>query len=420
LTRVHKPLISRLLRAFGPGLIAGAADDDPSGIATYSMAGARLGTSMLWTALLTWPLMAAVQMMCARIGMVTGMGLMRALRQTIPKPIIAALSLALFLANTINVGADLLGMADAAQMLTGIKTGALVLAFGIVITLAGLKCNYQQIARLLKWLCLALLSYVITGFIVRPHWPLVLHDTFIPAMPVRHGAFQMLVALLGTTISPYLFVWQASEEVEEEKARGLNCVKLREGATQRDLNARALDVGFGTFFSNVVMYFIILTAGVVLHPHGITDIQTSSQAAEALRPLAGNLAATLYTVGIVGVGFLSIPTLAGSAAYAFAETFGWKQGLGEKPRTARRFYIVFALSILAGISLYFFHVNPLKALYWSGIINGILSPFLLVGIVLVASDSRIMKGQPSSRATRVIVTATAALMFAAAVGMLLT
>ena len=412
-----KILVRRFFGVLGPGLITGAADDDPSGIATYSMAGAKLGTGMLWTALLTWPLMATVQTMCARIGMVTGMGLMRSLRKRFPMPIIVLFSVALFLANTINVGADLLGMADAAEMLVGIKAGFFVVVFGIVITVTSVKCNYQQIARIMKWFCLALFAYVLTGFIIKPEWGVVARDTVVPSLPHGHEALAMLVAILGTTISPYLFVWQASQEVEEEKAHGLNRVNLREGASQGEINNRALDVGAGTFFSNLVMYFIILTTGLTLHRHGITDIETSRQAAEALRPLAGSFSASLYTVGIIAVGFLSIPTLAGSAAYAFAETFAWRQGLNEKPKAARRFYAVFALSMGAGMALYFFKVNPVKALYWTAIINGVLAPFLLTAIVIIASDRKLMKKQPSSLAARVCVGMTALLMFAAAAGM---
>lgn len=411
--------LAKFFRVLGPGLITGAADDDPSGIATYSMAGAKLGTGMLWTALLTWPLMAAVQMMCARIGMVTGMGLMRSLRKKFPKPLIVVVSIALFLANTINIGADLLGMADAAQMLVGVSSAIFVLGFGIGITVASMRCNYQQIAKILKWLCLALFAYVLTGFIIRPDWSAVVRGTLVPSLPGGHEAIGMLVAILGTTISPYLFVWQASQEVEEQKAHGLNRVCLREGASAQAINSRALDVGTGTFFSNLVMYFIILTTGFTLHRHGSRDIETSRQAAEALRPLAGSFAAGLYMLGIIGVGLLSIPTLAGSAAYAFAETFAWRQGLNEKPTAARHFYTVFALSMGAGMGFYFLKVNPLKALYWTAIINGVLAPFLLVAIVLVASDTRLMKEQPSSLTARFCVGVTALVMFAAAAGMFL-
>lgn len=412
-----KSRFRRFVSIVGPGVITGAADDDPSGIATYSVAGAKLGTAMLWTALFSWPLMALVQMMCARVGMVTGMGLMRALKKKFPKSVILLLSLALLIANTINIGADLLGMADAAEMLVGLKAGFFVLLFGIGITWASVRCNYEQIARILKWLCLSLFAYVVTGFIIRPDWGAVARATFIPAAPRGHTVFQTLLAILGTTISPYLFVWQASEEVEEEKARGLTRVRAREGAKPKEIQSRNLDVMVGTFFSNLVMYFIILTTGLVLHPHGSTEIQTSRQAAEALRPLAGSFAATLYTLGIVGVGLLSIPTLAGSAAYALAETFAWRQGLNEKPRAAWRFYSVFVLAMAAGMAMYFLKVNAVKALFWTAIINGLLAPFMLVGILFVAADAKLMHGQPSSRAAWLAVCATAVIMFAVGIGM---
>lgn len=411
--------LSRFFSILGPGVITGAADDDPSGIATYSMAGAMLGTGLLWTALLTWPLMAAVQMMCARIGIVRGMGLVQALRQKIPKPVIVVFSLALFVANTINIGADLLGMADAAQMLLGLNRGIGVALFGIAITVSSIRCNYQQIARILKWLALSLFAYVFTAFIARPDWSAVLHDTLVPTLPHRHEALGMLVAILGTTISPYLFVWQASLEVEEQKNRGLNRVSLRQGASKSDLRDRTLDITLGTFFSNIIMFFIILTTGLTLHQHGITEISTTKEAAKALTPLAGKFAAALFTIGIIGVGILSIPTLAGSAAYAFAETFAWKQGLDAKPKTAWRFYTVFALSMAAGMAMYLLKINAVHALYWTAVINGILAPFLLVGILLVASNRQLMHQQTSSRLALLTVAVTTLLMFVAAIGMFL-
>jgi NRAMP (natural resistance-associated macrophage protein)-like metal ion transporter len=293
----------------GPGVIAGAADDDPSGIATYSSAGAALGTSLLWTALITWPLMASVQFMCARIGMVTGRGLAGAFHHKLPRWLIAIAACALFVANTINVGADLSGMADAAQMFTGLNSHYLVFIFGMAIAFATIQFRYHQIATVLKWLALVLFAYIITALIVGPNWESVLHDTFVPSLPRSHQAWSMLVAILGTTISPYLFFWQASQEVEEEKAAGRRMLARRQGATRRDLQVREIDVGVGTFFSNVVMYFIILTTALTLHRHGLVNIETSKDAAEALRPLAGNFAAALFTFGVLGVGFLAIPTL---------------------------------------------------------------------------------------------------------------
>ena len=410
-------IVYRLFSSLGPGLITGAADDDPSGIATYSVAGAQLGTALLWTAFITWPLMGAVQMMCARIGMVTGKGLAGALREKFPKPVIAIAAIALLAANTINVGADLTGMADAANMLTGINSHIYVVLFGVGIAFATIRFRYQQIANILKWLALSLFSYVITAFIVHPRWTTVAHATFVPALPKGHDAWATLVAILGTTISPYLFFWQSSMEVEEEKAVGKRILIMRRGTTKREITNRKLDVGTGAFFSNVVMYFIILTTALTLHAHGITKIETSRQAAEALRPFAGSFAATLFTIGVLGVGLLSIPTLTGSAAYAFAETFRWKQGLDAKFKTARSFYTVIILSTVIGIVLDAVHVNPLKALFWTAVINGLLAPFLLVGILLIACDRKIMRNHQSSFLGSIVVFLAMLLMFGAAIGM---
>jgi NRAMP (natural resistance-associated macrophage protein)-like metal ion transporter len=416
----HKESRNPIVRFFanlGPGLITGAADDDPSGIATYSSAGALLGTGQLWTALITWPLMASVQMMCARIGMVTGKGLAGALRQKFPKPLIVIAALALLLANTINIGADLSGMADAAGMLTGIHSHYFVVVFGLAIAIATVQCRYHQIANILKWLALTLFAYVITGFVIGPDWSKIAHDTFVPSLPKSHDGWAMLVAILGTTISPYLFFWQSSQEVEEEKAIGRRMLAWRRGATRREIGTRKMDVGIGTFFSNLVMYFIILSTALTLHAHGTTNVETTKQAAEALLPLAGKFAYLLFTVGIIGVGFLAIPTLSGSAAYTFAETFHWRQGLDSKFKAARAFYAVIILSTVMGVALDFAGVNPVKALYWTAIINGLLSPFLLVGVWLVASDRKIMCNQPSSRLSLLSVGLTTLLMFAAAIGM---
>jgi len=404
-----------VLSVLGPGLIAGAADDDPSGIATYSIAGAQLGTAMLWTALLTWPLMASVQMMCARIGMVSGSGLARALRRKFPRWLVFIAGFALLTANTFNIGADLAGMADAAEMLTHVGSHIWVFVFGIGISAATVFMRYAEISKVLKWLALFLFAYVITAFLLRPNWVTVISDTFHP-----HGktAWSTLVAILGTTISPYLFFWQSSQEVEEEKRVGRLTID-RIGATRREIIDRKLDVGIGTFFSNMVMFFIIVTTAFTLHRHGITHIETSRQAAEALRPLAGKWCFLLYTAGLIGVGLLAIPTLSGSAAYALAETFGWRQGLDEKIDKARAFYAVVLLSGAVGIALDFARINPVSALYWSGVINGTLAPFLLIGILLVASDQKIMKGQRSSILGRVTVALTMLLMFGAVAGMLL-
>jgi NRAMP (natural resistance-associated macrophage protein)-like metal ion transporter len=409
----------RIWNSLGPGLIAGAADDDPSGVATYSVAGAQFGTSLLWTALLTWPLMAAVQMMCARIGMVTGRGLTAALKKKFSRPVVSTVITALLIANTINVGADLAGMADAAEVLSRLSSHVWVIVFAIAISWATVRLRYYQIASALKWLALILFSYVITAFVVRPDWHKALHDTFVPQIPRRKEEWETLVAILGTTISPYLFFWQAIQEVEEERAAGRNTLGQRKGATLREIRTRKFDVGTGTLFSNVVMYFIILTTAFTLNRSGQTAIETSREAAAALLPLAGKLAMTLYTIGIIGVGMLAIPTLTGSAAYAFAEFLGWKQGLDRRLKQARSFYLMILFSTLAAVIMDFADISPIKALYWTAVLNGVLAPFLLVGILMVASDGKLMNGQPSSALGKMTVGLAAAAMFVAAFAMLL-
>jgi NRAMP (natural resistance-associated macrophage protein)-like metal ion transporter len=406
-----------ILNSLGPGIITGAADDDPSGIATYSVAGAQLGTRLLWTALVTWPMMAAVQMMCARIGKVTGQGLASNFKLRFPRWLLVTFVIALLVANTINIAADLAGMADAASMLSGINSHWFVVSFAVLISWATIKLQYRQIANVLKWLVLVLMAYPVTAFVVGANWGAVLHDTLVPTMPQSGTEWATLVAILGTTISPYLFFWQASEEVEEEKSAGQSTLALRRGATTEELELRNIDVGVGAFFSNTVMFFIILTTAITLNRHGMTNIQTTREAAEALKPLAGNFAATLFTVGIVGVGFLAIPTLAGSTSYAFAETLGWRQGLNKKLTQARWFYALILVSTAAGVAMDFIGVNPVKALYWTAVINGLLAPFLLVAILVVAADKKLMQGQPSSWLGLIAVAITTLAMFAAGVAM---
>jgi NRAMP (natural resistance-associated macrophage protein)-like metal ion transporter len=406
-----------LLKSLGPGIITGAADDDPSGIATYSVAGAQLGTKLLWTAFVTWPLMAAVQMMCARIGKVTGQGLAANFKLRFPKWILLVFVIALLAANTINIGADLAGMADAAAMLSGINSHWFVITFALLISWATVRLQYQQIANVLKWLVLVLFAYPVTAFVVGANWSQVLRDTFVPSFPHSQDEWATLVAILGTTISPYLFFWQASEEVEEEKSAGQNTLAKRRGATVEELELRNIDVGVGAFFSNIVMFFIILATAVTLNRHGITHIETSRQAAEALRPFAGRFATTLFTLGIVGVGFLAIPTLAGSTAYAFAETLGWREGLNLRLRQARWFYALILVSTGVGVALDFIGINPVKALYWTAVINGLVAPFMLVAILVVAADKKLMQGQPSSRLGWIVVAITTAAMFIAGVAM---
>lgn len=412
-----KVVRGQLFRSLGPGIVSGAADDDPSGIATYSIAGARFGLGFLWTALLTWPLMAAVQTMCARVGMVTGEGLMASFRARFPRRALVVVAGVLFVANTINIGADLSAMADAAEMLSKVSSHIWVFVFAAAIGFATVFLRYETIGNALKWLALVLVAYVITAFLVHPHWSDIVLATFKPSLPAGRDAAATLLAILGTTISPYLFFWQTSHEVEFEKNLGRRRLEDRQGASKAELVIRKVDVGVGTFASNVAMYFIILTTALTLHTHGMTHPATSREVASALRPLAGSLATLLYTIGVIGTGALAIPTLAGSSAYAFAETFGWNQGMDEKVNRAPGFYAVVVAAMAIGMVLDFANVNPISALFWTSVLNGLLAPLLLVGLLVIASDKKLMRGQPSSLLGRSVVGITTVAMVLAAIGM---
>jgi Mn2+/Fe2+ NRAMP family transporter len=409
--------LRRIVAVLGPGLITGAADDDPSSVGTYAVVGAQFGTSLLWTAFITWPLIAAIQMVCARIGIVTGGGLARALGEKFPRPLVAAVALALLITNTITVGADLSAMADAAEMLSGLSSHYYVVFFGIVIALGTILISYRRIANLLKWFALSLLAYMLTAFVLGPNWYLIMHDTFRPGWPMGHALWTGLVAILGATISPYLFFWQASLELEEKRNPVPGIFFDGPEARSQRIRARRLDVGLGTLFSSLAMYFIILTSALTLHRNGVTNIDTSSDAAAALRPLAGAFAATLFTIGIVGVGLVAIPTLITSSAYALAETFRWKNGLRRRFQAARSFYGVIIVSMLVGVALDFTNISPMKALFEAALINGLIAPVLLVGILIVASDRKIMRQQPSPLLARMVVGLSASVMFGAIIGM---
>jgi len=409
--------LRRFVAQLGPGLVTGAADDDPSGVVTYTVAGSRFGLSLLWTALLTWPLMAAVQLMCARVGMVTGRGLVGALRQRLPRSLIVVGAVALLAANTMNIGADLSAMADAAELFTGVDSHLWVLIFGGGIAWATVRLRYGVLAQALKWLTLSLFAYVACALYVGPDWHAVLRATVFPSLPTGSRMWSTLVAILGTTISPYLFFWQASQEVEEERALGRDTVQARRGASYLELRRRRVDVVAGTLVSNLVMFFIVLTAAITLHANGITSIHTSREATAALAPIAGRFASGLYALAIVGVGLLAVPTLSGSAAYALAESFHWQDGLDLKFRQAPAFYAVVLLATAGGVAMDYLNLSPIGALYWSAVINGVLAPFLLAGVLLVASDAKVMAQQPSSLPARAVVLLTILCMAGAAVGM---
>jgi len=412
-----KPRWKHWLGVLGPGLTTGAADDDPSGIATYSVVGAQYGNAFLWSAFATWPLMACVQMTCARVGMVSGQGLGAALKKKLPTSLAALLAFALFAANAINIAADLAGMGEAMSMLHLGPALLYVVVFGVALAVFGVRLPYASIAKWLKWLALALIAYVITAFLAKPEWGHIAHDVIHPPLPSGKDAWQALVAILGTTISPFLFYWQAGQEIEEQKEAGKKTTRERMNASRSEIIDRRVDVGAGTFASNAVMFFIILTASLTLHAHGTTHIETTKDAAEALRPVAGQWAYLLFTVGLVGTGLLAIPTLAGSAAYAFAETFSWRYGLNEKFAHAVPFYAVYIASIAGGIVLDLVGVSAVKALVWSAVINGLLAPIVLAALIAVVVDKKLMKGQPSSKWMVGVVSLTALLMAAAGVAM---
>ncbi len=408
--------LARFWRKLGPGLITGAADDDPSGITTYSLAGAQFGTTLLWMPLLSFPLMWSVQLMCARIGMVTGRGLMASMRHRFPRPVLWAACTALAIANGINIGADLAGMSDAAELLSGINSHVWVVAFGVGIMFTTIRLRYTQVVRVLKWLAVVLGAYFFTAIISGPDWSHIAHDVLVPVLPGGPNGWGMVVAILGTTISPYLFFWQASQEVEEEKSKG-RLGRERGGASIAEIRNRTMDVGVGALVATFSMFFIMLTTALTLHARGITDPTTSADVARALEPLAGRMAMLLYTVGVVAIGLLAIPTLAGATAYAFAELLALRQGIDEQFHHAPAFYSIMVLSVAGGVAMDFLGINVVRALYWTAVINGLLAPFLLVGIIIIAADARLMHGQTSSRIAIGLVGFTTALMFAAGIAM---
>ena len=382
--------MARFFGELGPGLITGAADDDPSGISTYSVTGAAFGFAQLWTALFSFPLMAAVQLMCARLGLVSGQGLAGVLRGRYPKWVLLGACTLLAVANVVNIGADLGGMAEAMQLITGLPSLVWLPFFAALIVVLLIWSSYRWIARVFKWLTLVLFAYIAAAFMAHPTWSEVLRATFVPHVELSPRYISTFVAILGTTISPYLFFWQAAQEVEEERAMGRRTVHSRRGATDEELRAVRTDVFTGMIFAGVVMYFIILTTGATLYTSGQRDIETARQAAEALRPLAGNAAYLLFTVGLVGTGMLGIPALAGSAAYAAAEAMHWRGSLNDRPRVAPKFYAVLAIAVVVGLGLNYFKVNAVKMLFYAAVLNGILAPPLIVLVTLLTSDRRVM------------------------------
>lgn len=375
----------------GPGLTTGAADDDPSGIATYSQTGARYGFSLLWLAAFTFPLMAIIQEMCARIGMVTGRGLAANIRAYFPRWVLYGTALLLFAANAFNIGADLGAMAKGVQLIIpGLNFSLLVIGFAVLSLILQIFTPYARYAKYLKWLALVLLSYIASALLAHINWRDVIVHAVWPSVTFSKDQIFLICAILGTTISPYLFFWQTSQEVEEQILSGKTTLAERREVTNEEISNMRTDIWSGMFLSNSVMFFIIATCAAVLFSHGITNITSSEQAAEALRPFAGSYSYFLFAIGIIGTGLLAIPVLAGSASYAISESYRWKEGLYRPFKQAHAFYGVIIVAMLIGLGLNFVGLHPIKALIYSAVGNGVISPVVLLLIVLIGKNKRIM------------------------------
>ena len=380
----------RILRQLGPGLVTGAADDDPSGIATYSQVGAQFGYGLAWTIPFSFPLLAAIQAISARIGSVTGRGIAQNLRRHYPPLLLRAVVVMLLIANVINLGADLGAMGAALKLLVGGPQLIYTVGFGVICVLVEVFTSYARYSAALKWTTLSLFAYVAVVFAAHVPWSTAIRDMIVPRFTFDAAQVTAVVAILGTTISPYLFFWQAGQEVEEQHRHHHKplCIAPREAGPE--LRRIRTDTLVGMGFSHSVALCIIIATAATLNAHGITDIQTSAQAAEALRPVAGEFAFALFTIGIVGTGLLAVPVLAGSAAYAVSETFGWVEGLDRKPREAKAFYATIALATVGGMALNFSAIDPIKALFWAAVVNGVLATPLMIVMMLIATNGRIM------------------------------
>ncbi|MBA4355247.1 MAG: iron transporter [Novosphingobium sp.] len=379
-----------LLSVLGPGLVTGAADDDPSGIGTYSQVGAQFGYGMAWTMLFGFPLLASIQAICARIGATTGRGIAHNLRRHYPPALLRVMVMLLLIANVINLGADLGAMGAALGLLIPGPVLGFTVAFGIVSILAEVFIAYTRYARILKWTTLSLFSYVAVVFVAGVDWTAALRGIVIPSFAFDKEHTMALVAVFGTTISPYLFFWQAGQEVEEQHRRHTKPLCIAPRTAGPELKRIRTDTLVGMGFSHLTALFIIIATAATLHAHGVTDVASAAQAADALRPIAGNLAFALFAIGIIGTGLLAVPVLAGSAAYAVSETFRWTEGLDRKPREAKAFYGVIALATMGGVALNFTGVDPMRALYWAAVVNGLLAPPLMVVTMMIARNPRIM------------------------------
>ncbi|MFA6099550.1 MAG: divalent metal cation transporter [Patescibacteria group bacterium] len=383
--------LSRFLKRFGPGFITGASDDDPSGIATYTQSGAGFGLGQIWTVFFMWPMMISIQEMVARIGMVAGQGLASVVRKRYSKWILYILVFLILIANTINIGADLGAMADATRLIVPqVPFAVLAIGYTVLILFLEIFITYKTYAKILKWFALTLLSYVVTVFLVTTNWGSLFSVAFIPHFELTRDFVMMIVAILGTTISPYLFIWQGNEEVEEEVTQGRKTLAQRKGATAQEIKDMRSDTIIGMTFSQIITFCIIATAAFAFFRHGLFDIQTSAQAASALVPLAGRFASLVFAIGVIGTGLLAVPVLSASASYALSEAFGWKEGLYKKFKQAHGFYGVITLATLIGLLINFIGISPIKALIWAAVLNGLVTPPLILIILKVANDKKIM------------------------------
>jgi len=418
---VSRPRASRLgsfLRELGPGLITGAADDDPSGIGTYSQAGAAFGFGLLWTALLSFPLMIAVQLMCARIAVVTGRGLASVVRRHYAAPLLWGACLLLVIGNTVNIAADLGAMGATAQLLTHVPSLWLIPLFTAIVIALLVFAKYARMVQVLKWLATALFAYVGAAFLAHPDWRRVALGTFVPHVVWSRDYLLTFVAIFGTTISPYLFFWQASQGVEQQEAVARDIGGRPARATERELRGTRRDVVTGMFVSHLIMYFIIVTAGATLHVAGKTDIHSASEAATALSPIAGRWASWLFSAGLLGTGLLGVPVLAGSTAYALAEGAAWRRGMDEAASSARKFYGVIVASMLLGMVLDFLKLDAIKLLVWSAVVNGLLAPPLIVLILVVCNNREVMGDHVNGRLLNAAGGFAAVLMSLAAVALI--
>jgi NRAMP (natural resistance-associated macrophage protein)-like metal ion transporter len=415
-----KPLSKGTFRSIGLGLITGAADDDPSAIGTYASAGASLGPAFLWTAPVTFPMMFAVVYLCSKLGQVAGKGLFAVIHEHYSRPILYFFLITAIAGNIIEAGADIGGMAAALNLLVPIPIGWVVIAVTLTILALQIWGSYTLIRNVFRWLAVALLAYIGSAFLARPELLPTLRGTLIPTIQFNKEFLAMLVAVIGTTLSAYLYSWQSNQDVEEDISMGRRRLTDRIGTTKEELRYSARDVAFGMLFSNIVMYFIILSTAATLFKAGQHDINTAAEAAQALRPLAGNAAELLFAVGVIGVGFLAVPVMTIGAAYDLCQSFGWRHGLHAKPADAKKFYVAIVAFTLLAMGLNFFGINPMKALIFAGIVQGFSTPFLMLALMLITNNSKIVGRWKNTFAMNILGWLTTLAMFAAAIGLVVT